>query len=143
MCGLERPGIGFRILCTHGLNTRRDPLSWNHISHNSRHTHFPFFLLLSLRLTWTHLKYILHIMCIQSYPTPNGLSYAPTLLYVHKDAMSCAVVDTHDIIANEKTCRSVKEFANILSIGHQKRACLNAGYSEEHCISDMSCCLTY
>uniref|UniRef100_A0A7S4AGX9 Uncharacterized protein n=1 Tax=Pseudo-nitzschia australis TaxID=44445 RepID=A0A7S4AGX9_9STRA len=59
------------------------------------------------------------------------------------DAMGCSVVDTHGIIENERTCRKVKEFANILAIGHQKLACLNAGYSEEHCTSDMSCCLTY
>jgi hypothetical protein len=60
-----------------------------------------------------------------------------------EDAMGCSVVDTHGILKNEKTCRKVKEFANILSIGHQKLACLNAGYSEEHCMSDFSCCLTY
>ena len=60
-----------------------------------------------------------------------------------KDAMGCSVVGTHDILGNEKTCRKVKEFANILSIGHQKLACLNAGYSEEHCMNDFSCCLTY
>ena len=59
------------------------------------------------------------------------------------DAMGCSVVDTHGILRNEKTCRRVKEFANILSIGHQKLACLNAGYSEEHCMGDFSCCLTY
>eukprot|EP00536_Pseudo-nitzschia_multiseries_P000085 jgi/Psemu1/321447/estExt_fgenesh1_pg.C_20067 len=59
------------------------------------------------------------------------------------DAMGCAVVDTNGIIKNERTCRKVKEFANILAIGHQKLACLNAGYSDEHCMSDMSCCLTY
>jgi len=59
------------------------------------------------------------------------------------DAMSCSVVDTHGILQNEKICRKVKEFANILAIGHQKLACLNAGYSEEHCMSDLSCCLTY
>mmetsp|Transcript_22127 Transcript_22127/g.54756 ORF Transcript_22127/g.54756 Transcript_22127/m.54756 type:complete len:495 (+) Transcript_22127:149-1633(+) len=59
------------------------------------------------------------------------------------DAMGCSVVDTHDILKNERTCRKVKEFANILSIGHQKLACLNAGYSEEHCMNDFSCCLTY
>mmetsp|Transcript_11420 Transcript_11420/g.17029 ORF Transcript_11420/g.17029 Transcript_11420/m.17029 type:complete len:468 (-) Transcript_11420:261-1664(-) len=58
-------------------------------------------------------------------------------------AMGCSLAGTHDIIANEATCRQVKEFSNILSIGHQKRACLNAGYSEEHCMIDMSCCLTY
>eukprot|EP00957_Ditylum_brightwellii_P049294 3740312-Ditylum_brightwellii.AAC.1 len=60
-----------------------------------------------------------------------------------KGAMGCSLAGTHDIIANEATCRQVKEFSNILSIGHQKRACLNAGYSEEHCMIDMSCCLTY
>ena len=59
------------------------------------------------------------------------------------DAMGCSVVGTHDILKNERTCRKVKEFANILSIGHQKLACLNAGYSEEHCMNDFSCCLTY
>ncbi|VEU40957.1 unnamed protein product [Pseudo-nitzschia multistriata] len=59
------------------------------------------------------------------------------------DAMGCAVVDTRGILRNERTCRKVKEFANILAIGHQKLACLNAGYSDEHCISDMTCCLTY
>ena len=61
----------------------------------------------------------------------------------NKDAMGCSVVNTHDILKNERTCRKVKEFANILSIGHQKLACLNAGYSEEHCMNDFSCCLTY
>jgi len=59
------------------------------------------------------------------------------------EAMGCSVADTHNILKNEKTCRKVKEFANILSIGHQKLACLKAGYSEEHCMSDFSCCLTY
>lgn len=59
------------------------------------------------------------------------------------DAMGCSVADTHGILRNEKICRKVKEFANILSIGHQKLACLNAGYSEEHCMGDLSCCLTY
>jgi len=57
------------------------------------------------------------------------------------DAMSCSVMSPEDIIKNVKTCRSVKEFSNLLGISHQKLACLNAGYSEEHCSSDMSCCL--
>jgi len=59
------------------------------------------------------------------------------------DAMGCSLVDTYGVVKNERTCRKVKEFANILAIGHQKLACLNAGYSDEHCMSDMSCCLTY
>ena len=58
-------------------------------------------------------------------------------------AMKCSVMSTEMILDSEGTCRKVKEFANILAIGHQKRACLNAGYSEEHCAADMSCCLTY
>ncbi len=61
----------------------------------------------------------------------------------NKDAMGCSVVGTHDILKNERTCRKVKEFANILSIGHQKLACLDAGFSEERCMNDFSCCLTY
>lgn len=60
-----------------------------------------------------------------------------------KDAMGCSIMGTHDILKNEGTCRKVKEFANILAIGHQKLACLNAGYSEEHCSNDFTCCLTY
>jgi len=59
------------------------------------------------------------------------------------DALKCSVVSTRDIISNETKCRKVKEFANILAIGHQKRACLRAGYSEQHCLSDLTCCLTY
>jgi hypothetical protein len=64
------------------------------------------------------------------------------------DALGCSIENTQAIINNEKKCRKVKEFANILVIGHQKRSCLNAGQSsnyinEQHCISDMTCCLTY
>lgn len=66
-----------------------------------------------------------------------------TMFCTNTDAMGCAVVDTYNIIANEKSCRTVKEFANILAIGHQKLACLNVGYSEEQCMADLSCCLTY
>ena len=64
------------------------------------------------------------------------------------DALGCSIDNTQAIINNEKKCRKVKEFANILVIGHQKRSCLTAGQSsnyinEQHCISDMTCCLTY
>ena len=66
------------------------------------------------------------------------------------DALGCSIDNTQSIINNEKKCRKVKEFANILVIGHQKRSCLNTGQdsnnnyiNEQHCISDMTCCLTY
>jgi len=57
------------------------------------------------------------------------------------DAMACSVADTKEVLNKIRICRKVKELASILGIGHQKLACLNAGYSEEHCSSDMSCCL--
>ena len=59
------------------------------------------------------------------------------------DALECSVIATQGIIDTEKKCRKVKEFANILVIGHQKRSCLKAGYTEAYCQADMTCCLTY
>eukprot|EP00536_Pseudo-nitzschia_multiseries_P013514 jgi/Psemu1/310023/fgenesh1_kg.580_\ len=56
--------------------------------------------------------------------------------------MSCSVSSPKEINEKARTCRTVKEFSNLLGISHQKLACVNAGYSDEHCSSDMSCCLT-
>jgi len=58
-----------------------------------------------------------------------------------EDALACSVADTKVVLENPRRCRKVKELASILGICHQKLACLDAGYSEEHCSSNMSCCL--
>ena len=102
------------------------------MSHNSSHMHFLF--LGFLRRTHNTCSIALIEMTFRAI-RHNCMA--------NKDAMGCSVAGTHDVLSTEKTCRTVKEFANILSIGHHKLACLNAGYSEEHCMSDFSCCLTY
>jgi len=58
-------------------------------------------------------------------------------------AIKCSVGHPHDFIKGDKTqCGQVKEISNILSIIRQKKLCLEAGYSDEHCGSDLACCIT-
>ena len=59
-----------------------------------------------------------------------------------EDVLICASADTFRLFKENKRCRAVKEIANIISQVHQKRLCLDAGYSEEHCSNELTCCLT-
>lgn len=59
-----------------------------------------------------------------------------------EDVLICASADTFRLFKENKLCRAVKEIANIISQVHQKRLCLDAGYSEEHCSNELTCCLT-
>ena len=58
------------------------------------------------------------------------------------DVMSCATGKQEELLRDTKLCRPVKEIANIMAIVHQRRLCLQAGYSEEHCMNDLTCCVT-
>lgn len=59
-----------------------------------------------------------------------------------EDILHCATGSPEIIVHDKKRCREVKEIANIIAIVHQKRQCMIAGYSEEHCVNDLICCLT-
>lgn len=59
-----------------------------------------------------------------------------------EDVMVCATANTEQLFRENKRCRAVKEIANIISQVHQKQLCLDAGYSEDHCANELTCCLT-
>ena len=59
-----------------------------------------------------------------------------------EDVMVCATASTEQLFKENKRCRAVKEIANIVSQVHQKQLCLDAGYSENHCANELTCCLT-
>jgi len=59
-----------------------------------------------------------------------------------EDVVICATANIKQLYNENRRCRKVKEIANIISQVHQKRLCLKAGYSEEHCANELTCCLT-
>lgn len=70
----------------------------------------------------------------------NGLFSSDQATVV--DVIICATASTAKLFTENKRCRAAKEMANIISQVHQKRLCLDAGYSEEHCSNELTCCLT-
>ena len=57
-------------------------------------------------------------------------------------AIDCVSKDPKYILHHKHQCLKTKEVANILSVLRQKQLCLAAGYSEDHCSNDLSCCMT-
>jgi len=57
-------------------------------------------------------------------------------------AIDCVSKDPKYIEKHKSQCTKTKEVSNILSVLRQKQLCLAAGYSEDHCNNDLSCCMT-